>query len=489
MIWMVQLVLSSASPNLRDPRSPSSSEEFARLRGKLLRSWRQSAGTLQASVAKSAGMSDSALSAWERGDRAVDLVQASGFREAIKKIGVHLRAPHALPGLWAAAGTPQGLPPRTDWDFNFSPAGHPCWLWIRCPSDATADLSWGRAVSGQAEVPAAPGGLILQAASSINNPPLNVRLSSAGWVDAGAGTIPPTVVSAIGAKLVYTQDVQRPSNRTPPSGPHQFGILGRVIRDCSRVAIEFGIRWEWAAPHLISMVRGPTSHTIGNQPVADPISLGARNPRKMMLSGEELRLLREARGFSRLSAAIQVNDMDRDLPKISRGSVQRMEVSGRPPRAQHAIARLDTAYGADGQLGVDLVLDSSSAAPLSVSKGRATWSITFPTWWVGPIWISLSSSETATPATVNLTWGIYSRKQLVPPGTTLTCRKAPSLDGNDSREPLIVEVHSAWRVTAGTGAHPEAVDINREWTITNLPAAISLFSRTVRAMWSSGSSI
>ncbi len=74
-------------------------------------------------------------------------------------------------------------------------------------------------------------------------------------------------------------------------------------------------------------------------------------------------------------------------------------------------------------------------------------------------------------------WGPWRRRQRVRSGTLLSTRKAPS-----SSLPLLAAVPPGWRLVAGTGAAPNAADINHGWYPKSIPAIVTLIRTTITAL-------
>lgn len=137
------------------------------------------------------------------------------------------------------------------------------------------------------------------------------------------------------------------------------------------------------------------------------------------------------------------------------------EAGGRP-RVEQLGSRLDVIYRADGHTVIETV-------PLD--PGGTFTSISFPSWWVGPIWVTLTAAQPHATGQVTLRWPPWEKHLRVPSGATVTARKAQG-------EWPALYVHSppGWTVTAGVGAHPDAADVNQDWHPIDQPSASTIFN-------------
>jgi hypothetical protein len=471
------------------PDQPAS-DPFAAQRGTVLRVWREHAELLQATVARAAGLSDAALSAWERGERGVDLVKARDPRRAVRAIGERLGAPDALPALWAAVGSVTALPARSTWQHNFAPSGGPCWAWVRCPSGCEATAIWG-IVHGRAQVPAGPGGLLVQFPASVNNPPLEALLSSPGWVDTGLGEVPPDVAYALGAEWVDARRMQVPRNVARLFvGPSRVAELGLAMRALRGASDRFRVRWELIAPHALdSLWPAAPAYPLDGADVAstsrpaDPeVDDTGAVVRQALLTGTRLQALRTARGFPRQGTAEEVTALDPSSP-CSRSAMQRLEDDGVLPRAALVLARLDTVFTAGGRVGVERVAAQQAGRWRGAPSGLWRWRVDFPGWWCGPVWLqTVAPSGPRQETVLHLEWGPWGRRQRVTGGLVVTTRKAPAPDGHPSSEPLFAGLPAGWRLVAGVGAVPTALDVGAGWRPQSALAALRLVEGAVQAV-------
>lgn len=103
--------------------------------------------------------------------------------------------------------------------------------------------------------------------------------------------------------------------------------------------------------------------------------------------------------------------------------------------------------------------------------------MSFPTWWVGPVWVQVLGPHPADVVTVELVWKPWRRRQNLRSGGVLTTRKAV-LAG----PPLKIRLPPAWSFIAGTGAVPQAIDVNEKWTPVSTRAAIGILRQNVQAV-------
>jgi hypothetical protein len=150
-----------------------------------------------------------------------------------------------------------------------------------------------------------------------------------------------------------------------------------------------------------------------------------------------------------------------------------LEKTGKLPDVDGVIAALDHVYQCDGRLGIDRVFDSRSAHPL---PGKPH-TVVFPAFYTGPVWVQATGHDGNDRAIVDLTWGLWRRRQRVHSGMLLTTRKA-----EQDAVPLAIEVPAGWRVCAGIGAAPTAADVNHGWHPVSIRAALVMLRAGVDAI-------
>lgn len=124
-------------------------------------------------------------------------------------------------------------------------------------------------------------------------------------------------------------------------------------------------------------------------------------------------------------------------------------------------------YHGDGRLGVTRSFDSS----------RPIGAVRFDNYWVGPIWVQVLAPSPGDVAVLTLVWGDWRRRQHVQSGHVLSTRKALQ----DS-PPLHFHLPPGWRLSAGLGYVPSALDINHGWYPRNVGAAGRILRANVGAI-------
>ncbi len=183
--------------------------------------------------------------------------------------------------------------------------------------------------------------------------------------------------------------------------------------------------------------------------------------RQALLSGAQLRALREGRGMSREDVAGQVSELLPGHP-LSTHALEMLEKTGRLPDTAGLVAALDHLYRCDGHLGIDRVFDSRTAHPL---PGKP-YTVIFPAFCTGPIWVQAIGPDSTEAGTVDLTWAAWRRRQRVRSGTLITTRKSLP-----DAKPLIITAPPGWRILAGLGSVPAAADISRGWHPVSIRSA------------------
>lgn len=462
----------------------------AELRGEVLRAWREYAGVSNAQLARDLPASPASISMLESGKRAT---RSSPRLPQISAIAGKLSLPRhqmmALQDMWSAAGSVTVVVPRSRWAHNF-PEPSPAWAWVR-PREVGADGMatvqvtnwWGEALQGSRTFTCGSGGVILCYATTVTNPPLEVSLASAGWVDFGRGRIPSAVAGLLGAILLdaremidFSMPVDPPLDADDRREGHR--TLGRA-RD---VALSLGLGWRIFAPH-VGMIRAHHStHSLDGSSLepsgwpGETVTDSQGNvERQALVSAAQLRALREGRGLSREQVVNKVNSFD-PLNHVTAHAIETMEATGTFPDVPGVVAALDHAYGCDGRLGLDRVFDSVAIPP---DKGNK-YTVRFPAYYVGPIWVQATGRDANDTGVIDLTWGAWRRRQRVDSAMLLTTRKA-----RPDSVPLVVAIPKGWRVVAGTGAAPTAADVNHGWHPVTFKAGIAMLREGVDAILAS----
>ncbi len=123
--------------------------------------------------------------------------------------------------------------------------------------------------------------------------------------------------------------------------------------------------------------------------------------------------------------------------------------TGGHPRVEHLRSRLDVIYRADGH---------SATESVPVEDHGSHHTVTFPPWWVGPIWVALDAPDVEAAGQVTLRWTPWEKNLRLCGGTTVSARK-----DTGPWPPPQVHPPPGWTVDAGIGRHPSAADINQDW--------------------------
>jgi transcriptional regulator with XRE-family HTH domain len=409
----------------------------------LLRYYRIHAGLGQDTAAKAAGVgSPTTVHNWETGrTEGPNLRQLAALDERFGAGG-------ALRDLYLALRTPDALTPAEHWWHNFQGKSGPCWGWIRIPGGqpGTAQVDAGP-FRVDCEIPAKTG-LFLQAHGFTPNPPVHVRVDGGGWVDFGHGILPRDIgaqvvnavdIAVVGPRgeldnaLIVASKLWLPHRRFP-NDPGWFTTMTK----------EFGHQVERAKTALARAARAAVSSKTDVS--SSPVSL-EEVPRHW--GGDRYRQLREARGLSLQDAAELASELDLALVPITKDHVYRLE-RGATPRVPQLVERLDSVLGADGR--------TCTAEVKEIHTTGGIAEIAFPPYWVGPIWVQFLRSGHSEKNNAALLWSPWRKDLALCDGVVVTTRRS-----EPSMPPLRVELRSGWRVRAGVGAHPRAVDVQEGW--------------------------
>ncbi|MBN6040015.1 helix-turn-helix transcriptional regulator [Amycolatopsis sp. 195334CR] len=309
------------------------------------------------------------------------------------------------------------------------------------------------------EIPAGTG-MFLQAYAFASNPAVHVRIDGGGWVDFGYGIMP----TGIGAPVVDAVDVA-------VVGPRGELDQALVVASKSWLPHRFRSETGWFSNlkkhlgHRVEVARNALSAaakalvSTKSDVSSSPASLD-EVPRHW--GGEQYQRLRNARGLSLLDTAELASDLDSSLPPVTKDHIHRLE-RGATPRVPQLVERLDAVLGADGRTCTAEVTDIQSA-------GRFT-EVTFPTYWVGPVWVQFLRAGQAENDSATLLWSPWHKRLTISDGVVVTTRRS-----EPSMPPLRVELASGWRVHAGVGVHPRAVDVNEGWGLISREVGFPVLS-------------
>lgn len=436
-------------------------------RAALLRYWRtELAGIRQGAVAKAVGVvSPTTIHNWETGRTdGPNLRQLAALDEWFGAGG-------ALRGVYLALRTPDALLPAEDWWCNFQGEPGPCWAWLRVSGarPSTAHVEAGP-LRVDCEIPV-ESGLFLQAYAFASNPAVHARIDGGGWVDFGHGILPSTIgapvvdavdVAVVGPRGELDQALVAASKTWLPhwkyQGDSQWFFTMRT---------DLGRRVEVAKKTLLAAAKAVVSTKSDVSSAAASLEDVPRH-----WGGERYRALRQARGLSLLDTAELASEADMSLPPVTKDHVHRLE-RGAMPRVPQLVERLDAVLGADGRTCTAEVAEIQGA-------GRFT-EITFPVYWVGPVWVQFLRAGHAHDHSATLLWSPWHKRLDVRDGVVVTTRRS-----EPAMPPLRVELQPGWRVRAGVGVHPRAVDVTEGWGLISrevgFPALAFYFSVMERAM-------
>ena len=391
--------------------------------GELLSAWRTRVAYLsQDEVSGWFGVSGEAISQWESGARLRrdDVLARDDNVNRLEKLDENFHAGGVFAAMARSIGSPDGLPPRRRWSHNFPMGWHPIWVWLRPQPETnfvSAECRWGplrlivREQSG-------PSGVIVTAPVSVSNPPLFVLLDQPGWVDFGTGNIPPE----LGFRLL--------------SASRQF--IARLVPE-SRDRIN----------ELLSLTKA--SNPEEPLPPDEPTEF----------SGEDLRRLRISRLLTQHEVAELVAKLGTNesvnSDAVNESQIMRIE-SGGGVRPSGVHSRLDIVYGADGYICCEDYHNASVVR--NAADNSTTFTVEFPHYWIGPIWLITAGPHEAARCEVKLQWGPWLRTVDVPSGAVLTTRRARA-DGI----PLQVTLPTGWNLKPGMGVYRGAIDINNGWLL------------------------
>jgi hypothetical protein len=405
------------------------------------------------------------ISYWEHGQRGVDHFSLEWLDGCYKAGG-------ALMDMARATGSPGGLDARMTWWHNFTGPNGPVWAWLRPGTGQSvlgAHLFWGPA---RVEFTRRCGaeGVIVVAPASIPNPPVRVELDAAGWADFGCGHVPKELGIMRLHAIVRARPYKARSNITnvDTEEVRKFGIARRP--QLTEVLELFHSVDDPAQ----KQVRTPT---FSDLTANDDRSAGEEN---VELRGDMYRRLRKARGLSQPDAATLVTALLPEFPAVDYRKIDRLEHGGNPG-VERLTSRLDTVYSADGHL-------CHEAVTHSLREPRREWqatfapdwcgamisnafTVTFPRYWVGPIWIRFKSPAPSDVANVLLRWEPWQKPVRVRSGTTITTRCSGTSD------PLVVDVPLGWTIEAGLGVDRFAVDVQEGWSAIDESAAKKIFEQ------------
>lgn len=433
------------------------------------------------------------MSQWENGHRSPGPAMV---RRVAIALGFTPDEQDAMVGMWRAAGSVRALPPRAKWEHNYRPEadrvndptaeGGPAWIWFRCvPGQRAVSVSAGWAPWGEDFiVPATRSGMLASAPASLPNPPVQITFSTPGWADFGNGVVPEGITDALEMKTFAAMTWPRGRFADPPELDEAEEAKVKPYLKGMQWFSETRIHvlWQQVKPHLGAMrpsnkvqpLEGAKVLQTGWTETLRTDDRGELADQLLQTPEQIKRIRRIGRGMSAEAAsqAVSAAEVAGEGDQITANQIETLERSGTLPKSARIIARLDHVYHLDGYLGIERVF-SSATTKARVDK-NGLWSIRFPDFWIGPVWLQFRAPEVpgkeSAVGTLDLYWGRWRRLQLVGHGTVVTTRKAAA-----SGEMLKVRLPQRWNLVAGTGAVPGAIDINHDWYPVSLRAAGEIF--------------
>ncbi|GIH15442.1 helix-turn-helix domain-containing protein [Rugosimonospora africana] len=456
--------------------------------GALLRAWRQHAGWSQGEVAVALHVSSATVSSWETGARRIPLPM-------LERLDHEYFAGGCLVDLVRALGTPDGyridLPsrdaggvstqriPRTYWGHLFSGSAGPVWVWVRPASGARVRGScYAGAVGVRVDEVAGPPGVFLTGAFMDYEWALHAVLAEPGWVDFGRG-VPP---EWLGAQIKTFNQFRDLEFINPHPRWLRFCVDSLRLRDHGdpstlreRLGELIGVsnadRLE-ASYHRCVGQASPAPATA--EPHRDrhvTVSGGPAGPRPPATQDQRRALhkrLREARGLSQSEVAAGLTVLGGTARPVSLHQVHNYE-SGRSKahRLPQLPAMLDVLYGGWGWTCFEAVRVRRVA--------QRVIQATFPSWWRGPVRVSVHPQIPAVAGEgITFSWwpSMSADRELgAEPAAFTVCRV--------SDEPLRVQVPDGWSVQVHMGYDPDAVDANDDWVPASELAGDQIFDHVL----------
>jgi hypothetical protein len=209
-----------------------------------------------------------------------------------------------------------------------------------------------------------------------------------------------------------------------------------------RARPELGIPVHRVAPRQVR-VEGqgrPAPGTAGDVLVVDRPHPAGAVPR---FTGAQYRTLRNGRCMTLSDTAEMASALLPGEP-VSADRIRRFE-RGAEPQARQLRSRLDHLYNAGGHTCNERV---------AVPNYRSPFTVTFPRYWVGPVWFAFASDQHAS-AEVVVQRRQARQRLVVVPGASVTSTRATAGD----TDPFTITCPYGWTVTAGMGARPGAPEI------------------------------
>lgn len=418
----------------------------------LLSRWRSECGVSQTWLAEAIGKVKGAVSQYENG-------RITAGAEVVGSIDAALGADGVLIDLAFALRTPESLRPARTWRHNFEPGGGPVWAWVRAAGAVrvvSCRFGWGPARVAVTE-PAGADGVIVTSPLSVPNPAVTVDLEQPGWVDFGRG-VPP---SWLPIPVVDAGHMVQPSSQQDYTLRLVSDRLRQVLIADDRSTAELAAFLGYDVDVLQAVV-GRTRER--PDPFVRPRPAMSRQPP----SGARLQTIRTGRGMSRddvVRGAARHPGAAEARP-VTEDRIRAAE-NGTPSFNGDLLARLDMVYRCDGEL---------TYQALGTASGEGL-SITFPSYWTGPVWLSFQPLEKP-ELDVILRWDRLLRPIKMTGPTSVTCRKSSlpqcPLEVAHTSLPCVV--------TFGIGKDATAVDVNDAWQSGDRYATEELFEDVLKGI-------
>lgn len=413
--------------------------------GDVLRWWRRDVrGLTQNEVAARLNVRSSALSNWERGTRAISF--------DLTEVDRALEGDGALEGLLRGYGTPQGLDPGLLWTKVFPGQPRPVWVWIR--SEATylrAEGEWGVAAFGS-EFELGPNGVFVTVGTSLADSPVLLVLSEPGWACFGSGELPADVP---GAEVVSAVSMWE---RSSADGAFMELFSSSLASKVASGAPEVDEMTD-VAPDAVSSYLG-NGEAKKSQPVP---KLWPPQPEGIeAVDRKRFARLRNARGLSLAAMADRLAHTTGT--EVGRDTLRRFETAVGQPHDPMLPVALDHALEADGRLAV-----------LELRSGRGSGSVTFPSYWRGPVWFQFEDQEEEGLAVLRR--GDWHRELPFSGRTTV------SAHWFDPSVPLRVVAKESTSWAVGVGRMSGATPIDQNWAPTRVDVAQQAVAETEQAIF------
>lgn len=391
---------------------------------RLLRTWRERVAHLtQEQVAALMPTTKSMISMWENARRGMTFAQLQSLDRCYGAGG-------ALADLANSVGTSTGLRPRQQWTCVLSAeTDGPCWAWLRPRAGSgriRATVAWGPFLFGCSQA-VSDRGLLVQFRGSSRIMSIRAVHNTPGWVDLGRGIVP-------GELEIPTYDFLTSAQLLP-----DHCLTGRLVSPI--VASRFhndpeyaerAVRFFGHRPDLVRAIfesrRRPSWQHLPSSIVDESTA---------PFKGDDYQRLRSARRLSLAGAAGLATSLAPGDP-VTAAQVRSLESGGRP-RVTFLRSRLDLVYRGNGY---------TTSERVYVTKTRSNFSVSFPPFWVGPVWFAFLS-DSDLPGQVELQCGGADLRVPIRPGTVLTCQHYGFTDTPYSfRCPARYEVHAGMGVRA-----------------------------------------